>query len=50
MTDVVDKMRYVQAYIHQMKGKHVQIIMPRDIREITLLHHLYTHAKKVLNS
>lgn len=43
------KIRYVQAYIHYMKGATVKINMPRNQREEHMLNHAYTSAKHKMN-
>ena len=44
MQDYPYKIKYVQAYIHHMKGSTVQIRIPQSPREELLLNQAYTIA------
>jgi len=50
MNDRLDyKIRYVQAYIHYMKGAMVKINIPQNQREEGMLNHAYLSAKIKMN-
>jgi len=49
INDYGHKIQYVQAYIHYMKGSHIQIRLPQSQREQHLLNHAYVIAKNKMN-
>ena len=43
------KINYIRAYIHYLKGAHVEIRLPQSDRELHMLNHCYYYAKNTLH-
>jgi len=48
MKDLSYKVQYIQAYIHHMKQKNIQVRLPQSQREEHLLNQAYTIAKNTM--
>ena len=48
INDLDYKARYIQAYIHHMKGRDVRIRLPQSQREEHLMNQAYTIAKNTM--
>jgi len=44
-----EKIKYIKAYIHYMKGKRVEIFLPQNVHHSMLMNQAYMYALSNMN-